>query len=205
MRCHACDTRTDGRTVESRAVFCLSRIRNNSTLSLSIELYINWRLGFIFYHISFGEGAILKWHPYVHVMPWWLEYEHQSWQKLLMKYGWRRHFGGLKVSTFSRMSEMNSDGLTPWAKSQFQLSTLLLLPLLLFFITHHLLKLSLSYGLILLFHNSNVFFIFLNCFHSLLHAFSCFKFSPGLNLVKQVSNPSSLQHWADIYFLMCVT
>ena len=30
-------------------------------------------------------------------------------------------------------SEMNSDGLTPWAKSQFQLSTLLLLPLLLFF------------------------------------------------------------------------
>ena len=29
VRCHACDGRTDGRTVESRAVFCLSRIRNN--------------------------------------------------------------------------------------------------------------------------------------------------------------------------------
>ena len=28
MRCHACDTRTNGQTVESRAVFCLSRIRN---------------------------------------------------------------------------------------------------------------------------------------------------------------------------------
>ena len=27
VRCHACDGRTDGRTVESNAVFCLSRIR----------------------------------------------------------------------------------------------------------------------------------------------------------------------------------
>ena len=81
----------------------------NYTLSMSIELYINWRLGFIL-QFSFGEGAILKWHPYVHVMPWWLEYEHQSWQKLLMKYGWRRHFGGSKVLKSLRMLEMNSDG-----------------------------------------------------------------------------------------------
>ena len=28
VRCHACDTHTHGRTVESSAVFCLSRIRN---------------------------------------------------------------------------------------------------------------------------------------------------------------------------------
>ena len=28
-RCHACDTRTHGRRVESSAVFCLSRIRKN--------------------------------------------------------------------------------------------------------------------------------------------------------------------------------
>ena len=29
VRCHASDGRTHGRTVESSAVFCLSRIRNN--------------------------------------------------------------------------------------------------------------------------------------------------------------------------------
>ena len=30
-RCHACDTRTDGQWMESRAVFCLSAIHNNNT------------------------------------------------------------------------------------------------------------------------------------------------------------------------------
>ena len=48
--------------------------------------------------------------------------------------------------------------------------------------------------------NNVFFFIFLqNCFQSLLLAFFCFKSSPGLNLVKQVSNPSSLQHWVETY------
>ena len=72
-------------------------------------------------------------------------------------------------------TEMNSDGLTPWAKSQFQLSTLLLLPLLLFFITHQLLKLTLSFGLILLFQLITIIssFFFYETVFIHLHFTSC--------------------------------
>ena len=34
-RCHACDGHTDTRTVESRAVFCLSRIRNSQIQAMT--------------------------------------------------------------------------------------------------------------------------------------------------------------------------
>ena len=39
MRCHACDTRTHGRTVESRAVFSLNWIRNIRCLYFSVVIF----------------------------------------------------------------------------------------------------------------------------------------------------------------------
>ena len=53
-----------------------------------------------------------------------------------------------------------------------------------------------TFGFILLFH---LMMFFLHFFYNTVFIHFCFKSSPGLNLVKQVSNPSSLQHWAYIF------
>ena len=52
MRCHACDTRTHGRKLESRAVFCWGRIRNCSIavkgqISLGFPKQSGFAVGFL--------------------------------------------------------------------------------------------------------------------------------------------------------------
>ena len=70
MRCHACDTRTHGRTVESRAVFSLSWIRKRNQNSCPSECLAvkNWCLGktCVFQgHKGCGEGrSKLGWNSF---------------------------------------------------------------------------------------------------------------------------------------------